>query len=106
MQTGRLYRYNIAYGEESVVSMCELEVTEYTGHKYCVALNSCGSALMLLLKTSGLPQGGKVLSNAFTFGAVPSAIEHAGGKVSCGISFLLSVSINPLTRISFTGCLR
>jgi len=80
MQTGRLYRYNIAYGEESVVSMCELEVTEYTGHKYCVALNSCGSALMLLLKTSGLPQGGKVLSNAFTFGAVPSAIEHAGGK--------------------------
>jgi len=52
----------------------------YTGHKYCVALNSCGSALMLLLKTTGLEHGGKVLSNAFTFGAVPSAIEHAGGK--------------------------
>jgi len=80
MQTGRMYRYNIGKGEESVVSQCEIEVTKYTGHKYCVALNSCGSALMLLLKTSGLEHGDEVISNAFTFGAVPSAIEHAGGK--------------------------
>ena len=80
MQTGRLYRYNIGKGEESVVSLCEIEVAKYTGHKYCVALNSCGSALMLLLKTSGLKYGDEVISNAFTFGAVPSAIEHAGGK--------------------------
>ena len=81
MKTGRLYRYNVAPHEESVVSQCEKEIAAYTGHKYCVALNSCGSALMLLLKTTGLPSGGKVLSNAFTFGAVPSAVEHAGGKV-------------------------
>lgn len=80
MKTGRLYRYNVAKAEEAAVSQCEKELADYTGHKYCVALNSCGSALMLLLKTTGLPQGGKVLSNAFTFGAVPSAIEHAGGK--------------------------
>lgn len=80
MKTGRLYRYNIAPGEQSVVSMCEKEVCDYTGFKYCVGLNSCGSALMLLLKTTGLKPGGKVLSNAFTFGAVPSAIEHANGK--------------------------
>lgn len=80
MQTGRMYRYNIGKGEESVVSQTEIEVAAYTGHKYCVALNSCGSALMLLLKTSGLQPGGEVISNAFTFGAVPSAIEHAGGK--------------------------
>lgn len=82
MKTGRLYRYNINPGEESVVSQCELDVIAYTGHKYCIALNSCGSALMLLLKTTDLPPGGKVISNAFTFGAVPSAIEHAGGRVS------------------------
>ena len=82
MKTGRMYRYNVLSAEESVVSKCEKEITDYTGHKYCVALNSCGSALMLLLKTTDLPPGGKVLSNAFTFGAVPSAIEHAGGKVS------------------------
>ena len=80
MKTGRLYRYNIGKGEESVVSLCEEEIAEYTGFKYCVGLNSCGSALMMLLKTSGLEPGGKVLSNAFTFGAVPSAIEHANGK--------------------------
>jgi len=80
MKTGRLYRYNVAPGEDSVVSMCEKEIADYTGFKYCVGLNSCGSALMLLLKTTGLKPGGKVLSNAFTFGAVPSAIEHAQGK--------------------------
>lgn len=80
MKTGRLYRYNVAPGEQSVVSLCEKDVCDYTGFKYCVGLNSCGSALMLLLKTTGLQPGGKVLSNAFTFGAVPSAIEHAQGK--------------------------
>jgi dTDP-4-amino-4,6-dideoxygalactose transaminase len=80
MKSGRLYRYNIAAGEESVVSMCEKDIIDYTGQKYCVALNSCGSAIMLMMKTAGLKPGGKVLSNAFTFGAVPSAIEHAGGK--------------------------
>jgi dTDP-4-amino-4,6-dideoxygalactose transaminase len=80
MKTGRLYRYNVAPGEESVVSLTEKDVCDYTGFKYCVGLNSCGSALMLLLKTTGLKPGGKVLSNAFTFGAVPSAIEHANGK--------------------------
>lgn len=80
MATGRLYRYNVAPGEDSVVNLCEQEIADYTGFKYCVGLNSCGSALMLLLKTTGLQPGGKVLSNAFTFGAVPSAIEHARGK--------------------------
>jgi dTDP-4-amino-4,6-dideoxygalactose transaminase len=80
MKSGKMYRYNISPGEDSVVSKCEKEIADYTGFKYCVALNSCGSALMLLLKTTGLKPGGKVLSNAFTFGAVPSAIEHAQGK--------------------------
>ena len=80
MKTGKMYRYNVKTAEESVISQCEVEIAAYTGHKYCVALNSCGSALMLLLKTTGLKNGDKVLSNAFTFGAVPSAIEHAGGK--------------------------
>lgn len=79
MRTGRLYRYNVK-DANSAVSLCEREIADYTGHKYCVGLNSCGSALMLLLKTTGLQPGGKVLSNAFTFGAVPSAIEHANGK--------------------------
>ena len=45
-------------------------------------MNSCGSAIMLMMKCAGLQPGDEVLSNAFTFGAVPSAIEHAGGKVN------------------------
>lgn len=80
MATGRMYRYNVKNAEESIVSQCEQKIIEYTGHKYCVALNSCGSALMLMLKCAGIENGDKVMSNAFTFGAVPSAIEHAGGK--------------------------
>lgn len=80
MRTGRMYRYNVPSAAESTVSRCEVEIAEYTGHKYCVALNSCGSAIMLMMKCAGLQPGDEVLSNAFTFGAVPSAIEHAGGK--------------------------
>jgi len=80
MQSGRLYRYNTLPGEDSVLSKCEEEIADYTGHKYCVGLNSCGSAILMMLKCTGLKPGDVVLSNAFTFGAVPSAIEHAGGK--------------------------
>eukprot|EP00618_Florenciella_parvula_P040367 CAMPEP_0119533612 /NCGR_PEP_ID=MMETSP1344-20130328/46978_1 /TAXON_ID=236787 /ORGANISM="Florenciella parvula, Strain CCMP2471" /LENGTH=124 /DNA_ID=CAMNT_0007574557 /DNA_START=101 /DNA_END=472 /DNA_ORIENTATION=+ len=49
MESGTMYRYNVPDAESSVVSVCEKEITEYTGHKYCVALNSCGSALFLAL---------------------------------------------------------
>jgi DegT/DnrJ/EryC1/StrS aminotransferase family len=94
MKSGRMYRYNTDPDEQSIVSLCEKEIVDYTGHKYCVGLNSCGSALMLLLKTTGLKHGGKVISNAFTFGAVPSAIEHAGGKVSQVYSIELSIFFN------------
>ena len=82
MSSGRMYRYNVPNAAESTVSKCEVEIAEYTGHKYCVALNSCGSAIMLMMKCAGLKNGDQVVSNAFTFGAVPSGIEHAGGKVS------------------------
>ena len=82
MSSGRMYRYNVKDAASSTVSLCEQEIADYTGHKYCVALNSCGSAIMLMMKCAGLQPGDEVLSNAFTFGAVPSAIEHAGEKLS------------------------
>jgi len=78
-ESGKLYRYNVKSAEESVVSQCEVEVAAYTGHKYCVALNSCGSALYLMLLAAGVKPGDQGLSNAFTFVAVPSSIYHAGG---------------------------
>jgi len=83
-----MYRYNVKDAESSTVSKCEVEIAKYTGHKYCVALNSCGSAIMLMMKCAGLQPGDEVLSNAFTFGAVPSAIEHAGGKVCFCVMFV------------------
>jgi dTDP-4-amino-4,6-dideoxygalactose transaminase len=92
LQSGRLYRYHnggtAAAGDgdtdgsstsTSIVSHCEQDIAAYTGFRYCVAVNSGGSALFLLLKSTGLPLHGPVLTNAFTFGAVPSAIVHAGG---------------------------
>jgi len=80
MQEGRLYRYNVESAKTSVVSLCEKEIGAYTGHKFVVALNSCGSAIFLSLKAAGVKPGDKVLTNAFTFTAVPSAIAHAEAK--------------------------
>ena len=61
-------------------SYAESEFSGYTGHKYCVGLNSCGSAIFLGLRACGVTTGDVVLSNALTFNAVPSAIEHCGAK--------------------------
>lgn len=94
METGRLYRYNADCAETCEVSAVEKDLCEYTGHKYCVAVNSCGSAIFMAMKVAGLQYGDKVLSNAFTFQAVPSAIEHAGGVpvyVDCEDNFVIDV---------------
>jgi len=80
MESGKLYRYNVPTAQESEVSICEVEIAKYTGHKYCVALNSCGSALFLCMLAAGVKPGDKVLTNAFTFIAVPSSIHHAGAR--------------------------
>ncbi|MDH5735585.1 MAG: hypothetical protein OEY87_05620, partial [Gammaproteobacteria bacterium] len=56
MENGMLYRYghvdnditfdddDPAHANESEVSKLELAFSQYTGHKYVVAVNSCGSA--------------------------------------------------------------
>ena len=44
--------------------MSQKEISEYTGHDYVVALNSCGSALFLALLCAGVQPGDKVLTNA------------------------------------------
>jgi dTDP-4-amino-4,6-dideoxygalactose transaminase len=80
MQSGRLYRYNADSAETCEVSQCEKDFAAYTGHKYAVGLNSCGSAIYLSLMCVGVKPGDKVLTNVFTFGAVPSAIVHASAE--------------------------
>ena len=64
--------------------------------KFCVALgvNSCGSAIFLALKASGVNVGDKILTNAFTFTAVPSSIVHAGGVpvyVECNAEYIIDL---------------
>lgn len=79
LESGDLFRYN-REDAQSPVSLVEKQLADYMGFKYCVALNSCGSALFLALRAAGVGEGTKVLGNALTFGAVPSAVHHAGGE--------------------------
>jgi len=76
MRSGALFRYTP--GVLSETSLAEAEICEYTGFKYSVGFNSCGSALFIALKCAGVQPGDEVLANAFSFTAVPSAIHHAG----------------------------
>ena len=76
LQTGRLHRYQ---GGPKYVSQAEEEMAKYLGVKYCLGLNSGGSALFLALKLSGVTQGTPVLTNSYTLAPVPGAIRHAGG---------------------------
>lgn len=78
MASGKLFRYNLGSAEESEVSQCEKDLAAYTGHKFALGLNSCGTAIFLSLLCAGAKAGDKVLTNGFTFTAVPSAIVHAG----------------------------
>jgi dTDP-4-amino-4,6-dideoxygalactose transaminase/ubiquinone/menaquinone biosynthesis C-methylase UbiE len=110
MQTGRLYRYNFSdnftnYSQDddlnnedeelaTEVAKLEYEFSLYTKHKYVVAINSCGSAIFLALKAVGVELGNKVLTNAFTFTAVPSSIVHAGGLpiyVDCNSEYIIDI---------------
>ena len=75
MQSGALFRYTP--GVLSETALAEEAICEYSGFKYAVGFNSCGSALFIALKCLGVEPDDKVLCNAFSFTAVPSAIHHA-----------------------------
>ncbi len=110
MEEGNLYRYNncnIAmksdnseslepedHNSVSELARLEDEFRSYTGHKYAVGVNSCGSAMFLVLKAVGVQQADKVLTNSFTFTAVPSSIVHAGGipvYVECDRRYIIDL---------------
>ena len=58
MKTARLHRYQHADPkEEGQVSHLEEEFAAHMGHKYCMAVNSCGSAMFLALKAIGVGPG-------------------------------------------------
>lgn len=90
MKAGLLNRYQMGKdAETNYLLKAERALAQYiysnSGSdkpKYCIGLNSGASAIYLALKCADTPlfPGSPVLSNAFTFNAVPSAIAHAGGK--------------------------
>jgi dTDP-4-amino-4,6-dideoxygalactose transaminase len=105
MKNGMLYRYGHIDDElnfdgdehlanESEVSRLELAFGEYTGHKYVVAVNSCGSAMFISLKAMGIQPNDKVFTNAFTFTAVPSSIVHASAipvYIECNDQYIIDI---------------
>ena len=76
MRDGMMYRYQHKDKANSHVSMFEKEFAEHLGTNYALGVNSCGAAMFIALNLAGVKSGDKVLSNAFTFTAVPSAIHH------------------------------
>merc|ERR1719453_959849 len=75
MSSGALFRYTP--GVLSETALAEEAMCEYSGFKYAVGFNSCGSALFVALKCVGVEPEDPVLCNAFSFTAVPSAVHHA-----------------------------
>ena len=94
MQHGMLYRYGHNSDEFSEVSKLEARFGEYTGHKYVVAVNSCGSAMFIALKAMGVKPEDGVFTNAFTFTAVPSSIVHANAiprYIDCNDQYVIDL---------------
>lgn len=99
IRSGWLHRYGESLGDASEVSRLEEEFARSIGVRYAVAVNSCGSAMFLALKCSGVEPGTKVLMNAFTLAPVPGAIVHAGGEpVLVDIDADLTIDLGDLER--------
>ena len=77
MQAGVMYRYQPKSKEASITANLEQAFAQYMGVKHALGTNSCGSAMFIALNIVGVQPGDKILTNAFTFHAVPSVIQHA-----------------------------
>ncbi len=80
LKTGHLFRYGEMGGEGNEAALLESEFAAMLGAKYCIAVNSGGSAMFLALKAAGVQAGDKVLLNAFTLAPVPGALQHLGAE--------------------------
>ena len=99
LKSGWLHRYGEALGDASEVSLLEDEFAASVGTKFCVAVNSCGSSMVLALLCTGVKPGDKVLMNAFTLAPVPGAVAHAGAEhVLVEITADLTIDLDDLER--------
>ncbi len=94
-----LFRY---YGPEeypSKVRQFEEDFAAKTGAKYCLALNSCTSALISALVACGVGPGDEVIVNGYTFFASCAAIVAAKAiPVICEIDDSLTLDPNDLEK--------
>ncbi|CAM9833444.1 unnamed protein product [Pylaiella littoralis] len=100
LRSGRLNRYSSVSAETSQVAQLEQELVDFAGKgtgdgvKYALGVNSCSSAIVIALLSCGVKPGDEVLSNGFTFTAVPSAILRIGASpvlVECLHSWVLDL---------------
>ncbi|MCU0887073.1 MAG: aminotransferase class I/II-fold pyridoxal phosphate-dependent enzyme [Rubritepida sp.] len=99
LRAGWLHRYGETLGDSSEAALLEAEFAAMLGARYCVAVNSCGSAMFLALLGSGVRPGDRVLMNAFTLSPVPGAIAHAGAEaVLVEVTDDLVIDLDDLAR--------
>ncbi|HEY5221169.1 MAG TPA: aminotransferase class I/II-fold pyridoxal phosphate-dependent enzyme [Candidatus Paceibacterota bacterium] len=96
LRSGNIFRYSSAKPEESEAALFERDFLEQWGGalRYALAVNSGSSAILLALKALGVGPGDKVLVPAFTFTAVPSAVENLHAEpvlVECGMDFKVDI---------------
>ena len=72
-----MFRYSLK-AKDSDASNAELLVARWIGHRYAIGVNSCSSAIFVSMRVAGVKVGDKVLTNAFTFTAIPSTIHNLG----------------------------
>ncbi len=61
LERGRLFRYDVAEPYESDVTRLEHTFARLIGRRFCVAVNSCSSGLLVALLAAGLEPGDQVL---------------------------------------------
>ena len=100
LRSGRLFRYTeVGDGEVNDTALLEKRMAELVGRRYAVCVNSCGAALFLALRSSGVQPDDKVLVNGYTLAPVPGAIHHAGAQaVLVEIDERLTIDVDDLRR--------
>jgi dTDP-4-amino-4,6-dideoxygalactose transaminase len=78
MRQGWLNRYQPTGDEMAYLLQVERAFADYIGVRWCLGVNSGASAIFLAIKCAGIAVDSPILTNAFTFNAVPASIVHAG----------------------------
>lgn len=100
MRSGRLFRYvEVADGETNDAALLETRFSELIGRRYAVGVNSCGSAMFVALRATGVQPGEPVLVNGYTLAPVPGAIQHTGAvPVLVEITENLTIDLEDLRK--------